>query len=166
MMTAILRDLERNIESELSVQLRIQDLLDRQLDILLRGKAAELGDVLAAAESGMAESGRLEAERLVLIGKAGDALGIPAKEVTLKRIEAAAGAAAAALADRGTELKECLARIRETNRRVALLLRHSVLFLDDLLAAVAGGAPRAEARTYTRGAVHAGATANQLAAEA
>ncbi len=165
-MTTILGELERNIASELSVQLCIQDLLDRQLDILLRGRTAELGDVLTAAESGIAESGRLEAERLVLLGRVGAELGIPAKEVTLQRIEAAAGAAAAALADRGAELKECLARIRETTRRVALLLLLSVLFLDDLLAAVAGGAPRADARTYTRGAVHAGPAASQLAAEA
>jgi hypothetical protein len=163
---AILAELERNIGNELEVQLRIQELLDRQLDILLRGRTAELGDVLAEAERGLAESARLEGERTALLARIGAALGIAATEVTLRRIEAAAGESAAGLVDRGAELKERMARIREANRRVSLLLRHSVLFLDDLLAVVVGGAPRSAARTYTRGALHAGPAARQLAAEA
>lgn len=166
-MMTLLTELERNIDAELGVQMQVQELLDRQLDILLHGKTRALGEVLAEAEQGLARSSRLEGERQQLLARIAEATGIPARELTMARLEEALGAVASPLVERGAELKECLNRIRETNRRVALLLRHSVLFIDDLIAAVNGGAPRASAgRTYTRVGAHAGPVAGQLAAEA
>ncbi|MSR46800.1 MAG: hypothetical protein EXS13_07035 [Planctomycetes bacterium] len=166
-MRQAMAELERNIDAEIGVQTRIQELLDRQLDILLKGRTRELGNVLAEAEQGLVESGRLEAERGPLLQRIGAELHIPATEVTLSRIESAIGESAAPLIERGAELKACVARIRESNRHVALLLRHSVLFLEDLISIVSSGARRTTGdRTYTRAGALTRPAPGALAAEA
>ena len=147
-MKTLLKEMERNIEAELKVQLTIQELLDRQLDILTRGRSEKLSAVLEAAEDGLRESARLEAERNELLQKIGAELQVPYKTVTLEMIERTVGSDAIALRESGDELKEILERIRESNRRVSLLLRHSVVFIEDLLQAIGGrtvGPP-----TYTK----------------
>lgn len=163
-MELALAALERNIAAEMAVQQRIQALLDLQLSILMKGRSREFGGVLAQAEEGLAESARLEAERMRLLEQVGVALGVPAREVTLARIEQHVGESAAPLVAKGVELKERIARIRESNRQVALLLRHSVLFIEDLLGLVSTG--RAGARTYGRDGDFAPRANGALAAEA
>ncbi len=163
-MDTALRALERNIAAEMAVQQRIQSLLDLQLEILMKGRSKEFGGVLAQAEEGLAQSARLETERTALLEQVGAELGIPGREVTLARIEQHVGAAAQPLMKEGAALKERIARIRESNRQVALLLRHSVLFIEDLLGLVSAGRP--SARTYTRGGDLAPRAAGALAAEA
>jgi flagellar biosynthesis/type III secretory pathway chaperone len=143
--------LEQNITAEIAAQERMQRLLDRQLAILTKGKTAELSAVLADAERAVAESQGLEAERALLLQRIAALLGVPARELTLQKIEELAGSGSTALTTRGSELKAQLDRIRESNRRVQMLLRHSVHFIDDLVALVSGAATdSARARTYTR----------------
>jgi hypothetical protein len=144
----LLSKLERNVERELETQVGIQALLDQQLEILLKGRSEKLAAVLANAEEGLAKSRVLEQERGELIGGFADALGVARGQVSLALLAERLGAQAASLGAKGAALKAQLERIRETNRRVALLLRHSVLFLDDLVRVVTGGASGAP--TYTR----------------
>ncbi len=143
--------LEQNITAEIAAQERMQRLLDRQLAILTKGRSAELAAVLADAERAVGESQGLEAERELLLQRIASLLGVPARELTLAKIEELGGTGSTALTTRGSELKAQLDRIRESNRRVQLLLRHSVHFIDDLVALVSGGATdAARARTYGR----------------
>jgi hypothetical protein len=143
--------LEQNLTAEIAAQERMQRLLDRQLEILTKGKSAELSAVLVDAERAVAESQGLEAERALLLQRIAAQLGVPARELTLAKIEEQAGAGSTALTTRGAELKGQLDRIRESNRRVQLLLRHSVHFIDDLVGLLSGAASdQARARTYTR----------------
>lgn len=148
-MKALLERLEKNIEAEIEVQTGVQKLLDQQLDILLRGKTNRLSAVLANAEAALGESGRLEQERAGLVAEVAGALGLPIKEVSLKLLEERCGELAAGLGDKGGELRLLLERIRDRNRQVGLLLRHSVLFIEDLVRIVAGGGGVATT-TYTR----------------
>ena len=160
----LLGSLEQNVEAEIEVQVGIQTLLDQQLDLLLHGGTKRLGAVIANAESGLEQSRTLENARNVLVAAIGAELGIPAKEVSLKLLEERIGADAASLAGKGAELKAIIERIRESNRQVGLLLRHSVLFLDDLVRAVTGGT--SGPRTYTREGTLQAPAAGTLAAQA
>lgn len=147
-MNTLLAALERNIVTEIEVQQGVQALLDQQLQILLKGGVKKLSAVLANAEEGIFKSRELEAERTRLLSHIAEEIGVPAKELTLKKIEEHVGAAAATLVDAGAELKQRIEKIRQDNRTVALLLRHSVLFIDDLVRAVTGQ-PEAP-KTYGR----------------
>jgi len=159
--------LEANLAAEIAAQERMQRLLDRQLAILTKGRSAELSAVLADAERAVGESQGLEAERRLLLQRIAALLGVPLRELTLRKIEELAGAGSTALTTRGSELKERLERIRESNRRVQLLLRHSVHFIDDLVALVSGGANEAaRARTYGRDGGLDARAPGALAAEA
>lgn len=156
--------LEHNVAAELEVQRQVQELLERQLELLQHGRTAELAGVLEAAEVSLARSARLEGERAALLARLGEALGVAPREVSLALLEERAGELAGPLVAQAQELKERLARVRETNRLVSLLLRHSVLFIDDLVALVAS--PGARARTYGRDGGLAKASGGTLAAEA
>jgi hypothetical protein len=140
--------LETNIRTEIEVQTGIQKLLDQQLDILLKGGVTRLTAVLANAEAGILRSRELEAERARILQLIADEIGVPFKELTLKKIEEHVGATAAPLVESGAELKVLIEKIREENRQVGLLLRHSVLFIEDLIRAVTGTGDAA--RTYDR----------------
>ena len=163
-MKELLQALEANVEREIDVQTEIQALLDQQLDLLLHGDTKRLATVLATAEQGLEKSRELERERSALIARIAATLGVSSREVSLKMLEERLGAEAASLSGKGSELKVLLGRIRERNREVGLLLRHSVLFLDDLVRAVtgqAGGAP-----TYTSAGTMQSRESGALAAEA
>jgi hypothetical protein len=142
-----LEALELNIRTEIEVQTGIQKLLDQQLEILLKGGVLRLTAVLANAEEGILRSRELEAERTRILTLIADEIGVPFKELTLKIIEEHAGVEAAKLVESGAELKVLIEKIREENRQVGLLLRHSVLFIEDLIRAVTGRGD--SARTYT-----------------
>ncbi len=147
-MKTLLEALEKNVEAEIEVQTGIQVLLDQQLEILMKGGTRKLPAVLACAEGGLEQSRVLERERGELLARIGERLGVAASKVSLKLLEERIGAEAATLSDRGAKLKATIERIRERNRQVGLLLRHSVLFIDELVRAAtgaAGGTP-----TYTR----------------
>jgi hypothetical protein len=163
-MKTLLMELERNVEAEIAVQTGIQGLLDEQLEILLHGGTKNLTALLARAEDGLDRSRSLEQERLGLLARIGAKLGISAKEVSLKIIEERIGADAASLTGKGAELKALIERIRDRNREVGLLLRHSVLFIEDLVRAVTG--QTAAAPTYTREGAMAPPDVGSLAAEA
>lgn len=159
-----LEALEKNIRTEIEVQTGIQKLLDQQLDILLKGGATRLTAVLANAEEGILRSRELEAERTRLLARIAEEIGVPAKELTLKRIEEHVGAPAAQLVESGAELKLLIERIREENRKVGLLLRHSVLFIEDLVRAVTGRGD--SARTYNKDGSEEARAGGALLAEA
>jgi flagellar biosynthesis/type III secretory pathway chaperone len=159
-----LEALEKNIRTEIEVQTGIQKLLDQQLDILLKGGATRLTAVLANAETGILQSRELEAERTRLFARIAEEIGVPAKELTLKKIEEHVGAPAAKLAESGAELKALIERIREENRKVGLLLRHSVLFIEDLVRAVTGRGD--SARTYNKDGSEEARAGGALLAEA
>jgi len=163
-MKSLLQELELNVESEIVVQKGIQGLLDEQLEILLRGGAGKLTALLARAEDGLDRSRALERERGALIARIGAKLGVPSNEVSLKLIEERLGAEAAKLSGKGAELKALIERIRDRNREVGLLLRHSVLFIEDLIRAVTGTASAAP--TYTRDGAIQPPRVGTLAAEA
>ena len=148
-MKLLLEALEGNIHEEISVQIGIQALLDQQLDILLKGGVERLTGVLANAEAGIVRSRELEADRARLLARIAEQIGVPMKELTLKKIEEHVGAEANGLVDAGGELKRLLEKIRLDNRQIGLLLRHSVLFIEDLVRAVTGGgeAPRTYAKS-------------------
>lgn len=147
-MKTLLQEIERNVDRELEVQIQIQSLLDRQLNILLNGRSSDLKDILGEAEMAMKVGNDLEKEREVLLNKAALELGLEMREVTLDRIETALGQTFPEIREKGNELKEIIERIRENNRVVSLLLRHSLLFIEDLVAAVTGK-PREKLETYT-----------------
>lgn len=159
-----LEALDRNIRTEIEVQTGIQQLLDQQLDILLKGGATRLTAVLANAEEGILKSRELEAERARLLARIAEEIGVPAKELTLKKIEEHVGAPAAQLVESGAELKVLIERIREENRKVGLLLRHSVLFIEDLVRAVTGRGD--SARTYNKDGSEEARAGGALLAEA
>jgi flagellar biosynthesis/type III secretory pathway chaperone len=163
-MKTLLQALELNVEREIDVQKEIQALLDEQLDLLLHGDTKRLATVLATAEQGLEKSRELERERSALIARIAATLGVSSREVSLQMLEERIGSDAAPLAGKGAELKALLARIRERNREVGLLLRHSVLFLDDLVRAVTGHA--AGAPTYTSAGTMRSRESGALAAEA
>jgi flagellar biosynthesis/type III secretory pathway chaperone len=163
-MKSLLEALEKNVDAEIEAQKGIQGRLDQQLDILLRGRTAQLASALARAEEGLERSRQLEAERTQLLARLGAKLGVPTKEVSLRLLEERIGADAGSLAGKGAELKALIERIRQRNREVGLLLRNSVLFLDDLLRAITGGA--AGPATYTRSGAMQPPAAGTLAAEA
>jgi len=163
-MMTLIEALERNVEAEIEVQTGIQELLDRQLDLLVRGRSAELAPLLARAEAELERSRALERDRSALVARLGARLGVKSTEVSLRLLEERAGAEASKLADRGAELKARIERIRSRNREVALLLRQSVLFIDDLVRAVTGATARAP--TYTRAGTMQPPAAGTLAAEA
>lgn len=156
--------LERNLVAELEVQTGVQKLLDQQLQILTRGNARQLPAVLANAEAGIAESRRLEDERAAILRALAAELSIPIGELTLKRLEERLGGEAATLAGHGAELKQRLVHVRECNRQVGLLLRHSVRFIQDLIALATGAA--GDARTYTRAGAVGAKAAKTVVAEA
>jgi flagellar biosynthesis/type III secretory pathway chaperone len=159
-----LEALEKNIRTEIEVQTGIQKLLDQQLDILLKGGATRLTAVLANAEAGILQSRELEAERARILARIAEEIGIPVKELTLKKIEEHVGAAAAKLVESGAELKLLIERIREENRKVGLLLRHSILFIEDLVRAVTGRGD--SARTYRQDGSEEARAGGALLAEA
>jgi len=159
-----LEALEKNIRTEIEVQTGIQKLLDQQLDILLKGGATRLTAVLANAEAGILESRELEAERTRILARIAEEIGVPARELTLKKIEEHVGAPAAKLLESGAELKALIERIREENRKVGLLLRHSVLFIEDLVRAVTGRGD--SARTYNKDGSEEARAGGALLAEA
>jgi flagellar biosynthesis/type III secretory pathway chaperone len=163
-MKLLLDALERNIHEEISVQIGIQALLDQQLDLLLKGGVERLTGVLTNAEAGIVRSRELEAERARLLARIAEQIGVPAKELTLKKIEEHVGAHAEALLDAGGELKKLVEKIRHDNRQVGLLLRHSVLFIDDLVRAVTGGGE--SSRTYAKSGKEEPRTGGALLAEA
>lgn len=163
-MKLLLEALERNINEEIEVQQGIQKLLDQQLDILLKGGVGRLSGVLQNAEEGILRSRELEADRARLLARIAEQVGVPAKELTLKRIEEHAGELASTVVGAGAELKQLIEKIRAENRQVGLLLRHSVTFIEDLVRAVTGGgqAPR----TYSRDGSEESRSAASLLAEA
>lgn len=165
-MKLLLDALERNIDEEITVQVGIQELLDQQLDILLKGGVDRLTGVLTRAEAGIVRSRELEAERARLLARIAEQIGVPAKELTLKKIEEHVGAAAGPLVDAGGELKVLIEKIRQDNRQVGLLLRHSVLFIEDLVRAVTGGANGAAPRTYAKSGKEEPRSGGALLAEA
>jgi hypothetical protein len=160
----LLVELEKNVTDEIEVQTAIQALLDQQLEILTTGGTRKLAAVLANAEEGLEESRKLEAQRVELLARLAVELGVPAKEISLKLIEERVGSHAASLSGKGAELKALLARIRERNAQVGLLLRHSVLFIDHLVRAISGGASGAP--TYTRQGAMQAPSSGTIAAEA
>ena len=163
-MKLLLDALERNINEEISVQIGIQALLDQQLDILLKGGVERLTGVLTNAEAGIVRSRELEAERARLLARIAEQIGVPAKELTLKKIDEHVSAQAGALLDAGGELKTLIEKIRQDNRQVGLLLRHSVLFIEDLVRAVTGGGEAS--RTYAKSGKEERRTGGALLAEA
>ena len=56
----------------------------------------------------------------------------------LQALEDVLGDQASPLHERGEELREIIVRIRERNREVALLVRHSLVFIEDLIRVVTG----------------------------
>jgi hypothetical protein len=163
-MKLLLDALERNINEEIEVQVGIQELLDQQLDILLKGGVDRLTGVLTRAETGIVRSRELEAERARLLARIAEQVGVPMKELTLKKIEEHVGALAGPLLDAGSELKTLIEKIRQDNRQVGLLLRHSVLFIEDLVRAVTGGS--GAPRTYAKSGREEPRTGGALLAEA
>jgi flagellar biosynthesis/type III secretory pathway chaperone len=159
-----LEALEKNIRTEIEVQTGIQKLLDQQLDILLKGGVTKLTAVLANAEEGILHTRELEAERTRILARISEEIGVPAKELTLKKIEEHVGAMAATLVESGAELKVLIEKIREENRQVGLLLRHSVLFIEDLIRAVTGTGDAA--RTYGKDGSEDARSGGALLAEA
>jgi flagellar biosynthesis/type III secretory pathway chaperone len=159
-----LEALEKNIRTEIEVQTGIQKLLDQQLEILLKGGVTRLTAVLANAEEGILRTRELEAARTRILQRISEEIGIPCKELTLKKIEEHVGAMAATLVESGAELKVLIERIREENRQVGLLLRHSVLFIEDLIRAVTGTGDAA--RTYDKGGSEVARAGGALLAEA
>jgi flagellar biosynthesis/type III secretory pathway chaperone len=160
----LLARLQTNLEAEIEVQTGIQNLLDQQLDILLQGKTDRLAAVLANAEEGIKQSRVLEDARHGLLSEIAQALAVPVKQLTLKMVEERVGQDAAELLGKGEELKALLAQIRDSNRKVGLLLRHSVLFIEDLVRVLTGGAVGAP--TYTRAGEMKTRTTGALVAEA
>ena len=146
-MKELLQQLEDNVNQEIEVQLQIEAILDRQMQALVRGQRGQFPALLTAAEEGLHESARLEEERQSLIRQLAGLLGIAEREVTLAKLEETLETAPS-LAASGAELKAILLRVRETNRKVSLLLRHSILFIEDLLEVIRGGAPQ-RLFTYT-----------------
>ena len=161
---ALLERLEANVESEIAVQTAVQELLDRQLAVLLEGRVPELGSILEEAEQRVARSAELERERADLLERVASALGLDTKSLTLARIGEMVEAGGERWIERSGELRATLERIQETNRKVSLLLRHSVLFLEDLIGVLAGREPNST-RTYDdRGRVEP-STGGHLSAE-
>jgi len=160
----LLETLEKNIVDEIEVQVGIQVLLDQQLDILLKGGVQKMSAVLTQAEEGIVRSRDLQAQRTRLLSRIAEQIGVPAKELTLKRIEEHVGEPASGVMDAGAELKQLVEKIRQDNRQVGLLLRHSVLFIEDLVRAVTGGGD--SARTYRRDGGEESRSGGALLAEA
>jgi len=161
----LLEKLERNIADEIAVQKRIQALLDTQLEVLQSDQPRRLPEILLAAEEHMAESRRLEVERDLLRNEIAQQLGRPAHEIRLATLEETIGADDRSLAELGAELKAILARIRERNREVSLMLRHSMLFLEELIRTVTGAAS-APPETYDPAGRREPKTGAAIAAEA
>ena len=146
---SLINDLEQNIRSELEVQLEIQALLDQQLDVLVSGGTEKLPGVLEKAEIGLRASEVLETERSQIIRKIAAAFGQPVHEITLDKLQTLVGENTEGLREAGEELKQTLIRIREDNRTVHMLIRHSLLFIDDLIRAVSTSESDAKLETYT-----------------
>jgi hypothetical protein len=163
-MKLLLEALEKNIHEEIEVQVGIQALLDAQLDILLKGGVQKLSGVLANAEEGIVRSRELEADRARILARIAEQIGVPFKELTLKKIEEHVGASAASLVGAGAELKGLIEKIRQDNRQVGLLLRHSILFIEDLVRVVTGGGEAS--RTYARDGSEESRAGGALLAEA
>lgn len=151
---ALLRDLEQNIRGELEAQLGIQALLDQQLDILVKGGTAKLPGILEQAESGIEASRKLEAERTKILQELAATVGKPVHQITLEWLETLSSEPSSVFHDLGEELKATVLRIREDNRTVHLLIRHSLLFIEDLIRAVAGSNSDRALATYTRRGRH------------
>lgn len=137
-MRQLLEDMEKNIAAELEIQMEIQEILDRQVEILTSGKTADLREVLSKADVKLQQSARLEENRSRLLHRIGLELGVPTHQVTLQMIEEALGDDAGALKEDHDALKSTIERIRETNKVVSLLLRHSVIFIEDLVSTITG----------------------------
>lgn len=134
----LLERLERNVEAEIENQRALQELLDQQLEILLGGGAGQLAPVLESVERTMECSQRLERERHEFLAEVGEALGLEPGTVTLTRIAGLVEQGGEEWVARSKELRQVLMRIQDTNRKVSLLLRHSVLFVEDVLGALLG----------------------------
>ncbi len=150
-MKALFSQLERNIQEEIRVQQEIEKLLDQQLSILIDGGKRGLPETLKAAEAGILRSQQLDTERQGLLGEIGQKLGLSRDDVTLAKVTELLEEqdAEPSLAAQRDELRQVIRRVKELNRKVSLLCRHSVHFIEDLLSVLMGKTDQVS-RTYTR----------------
>jgi FlgN protein len=129
------------LEAELLAHLDVQLASARRLLALVldQGKAIRARDVeavlgkLAEVQTEMGRRGALEQDRAGILQRAGAALGVPAAEVTLERLCALVGPAAAeALQARSAELRGLLGEIAREHGINRALMRQELSFLDHL----------------------------------
>ena len=110
-MKQLLETLEKNIRQEIEIQLEVQANLDRQLDILLQGGTEKIPELLEGAEQSLAQSGKFEDDRAMLIRQIATKLATTSARtsaaVSLRRaIHPSAPAAAAPATQSGSALSK------------------------------------------------------------
>lgn len=148
MITTLAIQLESWVQEEIAAQTRLARTLE-VLDAAVRGgDGAEVAAAGTQLEAELAMAPAREARRRVLLGRLGAALGLPPKELDLKRISARLEQErldTARLTALRAELRGVVAGVVRGARRMAAVAQYHRGLLDELCATLAGDKDGAQA---------------------
>lgn len=141
MITTLAIQLESWVQEEIAAQTKLAQVLDA-LDAAVRGgDAAAVARAGTELESALAVAPSREARRRALLGRLGQALGVPPRELTLTRLAQRLEEKrhdTSRLAVLRAELRGIVAGVARTARRLAAVAHYHRGLLDELCATFAG----------------------------
>ena len=138
MLDGLMHRIRDNVQTDVAVQRALEGNLNRQLEALMQGESGRLPVLLESMERDLIRSRELQAARAELLNTIRATLGVTDRELTLAELASRAGLDSSELVSERDEWREVASRVRRKNREVTLLVRHSLGFVRDLLAAIGG----------------------------